>query len=143
MIGITWLNYNTVFKYIENITAKIIWLNLAFLFVLSLVPLPTKALCQDFYTKESHIFYGIVLTCVSIVYTLMQYTANPNIVHLSKAEIKKLNAKNWLSIILYAISIPLSMLSICFSTTIFILMPILYFLPERKLIDRLPLNHNK
>ena len=93
VIGITWLNYNTVFKYIENITAKIIWLNLAFLFVLSLVPLPTQALCEDFHTTESHMFYGIVLTCVSIVYMLMQYVANPNLIHLSKAEIKKLNTR--------------------------------------------------
>jgi len=138
VIGITWLNYNTLFKYIENITARIIWLNLAFLFVLSLVPLPTQALCKDFHTKESHMFYGIILTCVSIVYTLMQYAANPNIIHLSKSEIKQLNTKNWMSIILYAISVPLSILSIYFSTMIFILMPILYFLPERKLINATP-----
>jgi len=143
VIGITWLNYNTLFKYIENITAKIIWLNLAFLFVLSLVPLPTQTLCEDYYTKESHMFYGIVLTCVSIVYMLMQYVANPNIIHLSKAEIKRLNTKNWLAIILYAISVPLSMLSIYFSTAIFILMPILYFLPERKLLSDLPTRVNK
>jgi len=143
VIGITWLNYNTLFKYIENITAKIIWLNLAFLFVLSLVPLPTQALCEDFHTKESHMFYGVVLACVSIIYTLMQYAVNPNIIHLSKSEIKQLNMKNWLAIILYAISIPLSILSIYFSAAIFILMPILYFLPERKLINTLPIKHNK
>jgi len=105
--------------------------------------LPTQALCEDFHTKESHMFYGVVLACVSIIYTLMQYAVNPNIIHLSKSEIKQLNMKNWLAIILYAISIPLSILSIYFSAAIFILMPILYFLPERKLINTLPIKHNK
>ena len=90
VIGITWINYNTVFKHIEQINAKIIWFNLGFLFMLSLVPLPTQALGENFYTKESHMFYGIILTCVSLFYTLTQYAANPYMSTLSKPEMRRL-----------------------------------------------------
>jgi uncharacterized membrane protein len=135
VIGITWINYNLFFKYIEQITTKIIWLNLGFLFMLSLVPLPTEALGNDFYTKESHMFYGTILAAVALLYTLMQYAANPYISHLSKAELKHMNEKNWFSVVLYGLSVPLSLISIYLSTAIFIAMPVMYFLPERKLIS--------
>ena len=39
-------------------------------------------------------------------------------------------AKNWLAALLYATSVPLAYASLWFSTTIFILIPILYFLPS-------------
>jgi uncharacterized membrane protein len=133
VIGITWLNYNLFFKYVEKLTPKIIWTNFSFLFLLSLVPLPTQALGEDFYTPASHMFYGAILGAVALTYTLLQYSANPNMEHLSRAEIKTMNLKNWFATFMYAASIPLSMLSTYLSTTIFILLPAMYFLPERKL----------
>jgi len=126
VIAITWLNYNTFFKYIEHITTKTIWLNLLFLFFLSLVPLPTEALGNNFFVKQSHMFYGAILTAVSLVYTLMQYAANPYISHLSKTELSYLNKKNWFATILYGLSVPLSLISIYLSTAIFILLPVLF-----------------
>jgi len=136
VIGITWLNYSTFFKYIEQLTTKIIWLNLGFLFMLSLVPLPTQALGVDFYSRESHMFYGIILATVALFYTLMQYAANPYITHLTKPELDHLNKKNWVAVIFYALSVPLSLISIYLSTAIFILLPAMYFIPERKLIQK-------
>jgi hypothetical protein len=64
----------------------------------------------------------------------MQYTANPSIAALTKAELARLNKKNWLAVVLYALSIPLSLVHIYLSTTIFILLPVLYFLPSKKLL---------
>jgi len=135
VIGITWLNYNSFFKYIDKITTRIIWLNLAFLFMLSLIPLPTQALGEAFFVKESHIFYGIILTSVAIVYSLMYKSASHYLNHLSKADIKAINRKNWIAVVLYASSIPLSFISIYLSTLIFIMMPAIYFIPSMKLVD--------
>jgi len=136
VIGITWLNYNLFFKYVEKLTPKIIWINFAFLFLLSLVPLPTQALGEDFYTPASHMFYGAILGSVALTYTLLQYSANSHMEHLSSAEIKTMNLKNWFATFMYAASIPLSMVSIYLSTAIFILLPVMYFLPERKLAGK-------
>ena len=133
VIAITWLNYNSFFKYIGTVTTKIIWLNLLFLFLLSLVPLPTQALVEDFTVPESHMFYGVILTAVALSYTLMQHAANPTITHLTPQEIRAINRKNWAATILYALSIPFSLVSIYLSAFIFIFMPIIYFLPSRKL----------
>jgi len=132
-IGITWLNYSTFFKYIEKLNARIIWLNLSFLFLLSLIPLATQSLGEDFRTPASHIFYGVILGSVSLMYTLLQHSVNPFITHLSKAEINRMNRKNWITILLYFVCAPLSFVSVYLSTAIFILLPATYFLPERKL----------
>ncbi|MDB5134212.1 MAG: hypothetical protein JWP37_815 [Mucilaginibacter sp.] len=135
VIGITWLNYNTFFKYIDKITPRIIWINMAFLFLLSLIPLPTQALGEAFFLKESHIFYGVILTAVAASYSLMYKAATRYIGHLSKAEIKILNRKNWMAVGFYALSIPLSLVSIYLSTAVFIIMPAIYFIPSKKLIE--------
>jgi uncharacterized membrane protein len=134
VIGITWINYSIAFKYIEKLTTRIIWLNLSFLFCLSLVPLPTQAMGEDFFVPRSHIFYGIILTLVALIFSLLQQEANEFILHLSKQEIALINRKNYLATSLYAISIPLSQVSIYLSTFIFILLPVLYFIPSKKLI---------
>jgi uncharacterized membrane protein len=127
-IGITWVNYNSFFQYIDQINPRIIWLNLAFLFVLSLVPLPTQSMGVDFFEKGSHVFYGAIFTGVALLYSLLQREANKYITHLSKSEILKINRKSWLATLLYALSIPLSQISIYLSTAIFILLPVLYFM---------------
>lgn len=138
VIGITWINYSLIFKYIEKLTTMIIWLNFAFLFFLSLVPLPTQALGEDFFVKDSHMFYGFILTAVSLIFSLLQKESNKFIKHLTKSEIGLVNRKNYIATALYALSIPLSQISIYLSTFIFVLLPVLYFIPSRKLagIDR-------
>jgi uncharacterized membrane protein len=133
VIGITWLNYHATFKHIEKLTPRIIWLNMIFLFLLSLVPLPTQALGQDFLLKNSHVLYASVLTAVSFVFCLLQIESNQYIRYLSHAEIRFINRKNWIATILYALAIPLSQISIFLSTFVFILMPVLYFIPSAKL----------
>lgn len=135
VIGITWLNYNTFFKYVDKITTRIIWLNLSFLFMLSLVPLPTQALGEAFFVKESHMFYGIILALVATSYSLMYKSASHYLTHLSKAEIKIINRKNWMAVGCYVLSVPLSLVSIYLSTAIFIIMPAIYFIPSRKLVE--------
>ena len=132
VIGITWLNYSTAFKYIEKLTTKIIWLNLLFLFLLSLVPLPTQALGENFFEKESHMFYGIILSSVSTVFSLLQLEAFKGMTHLAQKDINTLNRKNWIGTGLYVLSIPLCLVSIYLSTFIFVLLPVMYFIPSGK-----------
>jgi len=135
-IGITWINYSSFFKYVEKLNTRIIWFNLAFLFMLSLIPLATQSLGEDFSMPASHMFYGIILGSVSFMYTVLQYSANPFITHLSKTEIKNMNRKNRVTTLLYFTSVPLSLISIYLSTAIFILLPATYFLPDRKLVQK-------
>jgi uncharacterized membrane protein len=133
VIAITWLNHHNMFLPTDKITTKIIWINFGLLFTLSLVPLATGPLGEHFHKRESHIFYGAVLTAVSLFYTLLQNSVNTILIHVNDKDKKHINKTNWLATTLYALSIPLSFLSIYISTIIFIMFPIIYFIPSKRL----------
>ncbi len=133
MVAIVWLNLRIILMPLEVVDNKIIWLDLSLLFTISLIPLPTEALGEQFEQKLSHVFFGVVMMAVAIVYAALHQLITKRAATLNdKCKTVSL-AKNWLAIFLYGISIPLSYVSLWSSTAIFILIPILYFLPSHYL----------
>lgn len=135
VLAVMWLNHHHLFKAIQQVSPKIVWLNFLLLFFMTLIPLPTKTLGQNFFDVSSHIFYGAILTCNSIAFSLLQYQVNKLSEHISQKDKKSINRKNWFAVVLYGLSIPFSFLNIYFSLFIFILIPAMYFLPSAKLRD--------
>ena len=133
VLAVMWLNHHHIFIGIEKITPKIVWINFLLLFFMSLIPLPTKALGQNIFSISSNIFYGIVLSCNSIVYTLLQHQVNNTAKHLSVKTRQIINRKNIFAALLYCLSIPLSLLSIYISLSIFVMIPAMYFIPSAKI----------
>jgi uncharacterized membrane protein len=129
-IAITWLNHNKMFLVAEKITNQIIWANFLLLFFMSLMPLGTQNLGENFYNPKSHMLYGAILAGVSFAYTLLQLKINKSGIHIRDK--KNINRMNWLTTLLYGLSIPLSMLSIYLSTLIFLIFPVIYFLNSGK-----------
>lgn len=133
VIAIYWLNHNAMFDQLHKVNAKIIWLNFLLLFLMSLIPLPTEALGANFYSHESHIFYGLIMTLTAAVYSTLQMVVNHDLTHIPEKNRKEVNRLNWICTLLYAISIPLSYISIYIPTAIFIIIPLVYFIPSKKL----------
>jgi uncharacterized membrane protein len=129
-IAITWLNHNKMFLATEKITSPIIWANFFLLFFMSLMPLATQNPGENFYKPKSHMLYGAILAGVSFAYTLLQLNINKPAINIRDK--KYINIMNWLTTILYGLSIPLSMISIYFSTLIFLIIPVIYFLSSGK-----------
>jgi uncharacterized membrane protein len=130
MVAIVWLNLRIILMPLEVVDNKIIWLDLILLFVISLIPLPTEALGEQFEQKLSHVFFGTVMMALAIVYGLLHLLITRRAATLNEMCKTVSLGKNWLAALLYAISIPLAYVSLWFSTAIFILIPILYFLPS-------------
>jgi len=82
-------------------------------------------------------FYGAVLTLVSLTYTLLQFNLNRLLKSINDKDKRRINKINWLATILYALSIPLSFISIYLSTVIFIMFPVIYFIPSKRLVKDL------
>jgi Na+/proline symporter len=77
-------------------------------------------------------FYGAIMASVALPYTLLQANIYKLLSGRNNKERNRLNMLNWTATILYLLSIPLSLLSIYFSSAIFIIFPIVYFfLPQR------------
>lgn len=127
VISITWINHHIMFLHIGTITKKMIWINLAMLFSMSFIPLATGHLGEHFFQKESHMLYGAVMASVALPYTLLQLNVNKNISSEGKEGRNSINRLNWIATMLYILSIPLSLVSIYLSTSIYLLFPIVYF----------------
>ncbi|MBS1689089.1 MAG: DUF1211 domain-containing protein [Bacteroidetes bacterium] len=136
VIAIYWLNYHHIFVPVEHVSIRITWINFMLLFMMSLIPLPTKALGENFFSKDAHLFYGIVLTLTAVFYSTLQSEVNKYTELLSDDERHKINKLNWTSTFVYGLSIPFSFVSIYLSTFLFILLPAIFFIPTRILRNK-------
>jgi len=133
IIAITWLNHHIMFLNIEKINTRIVWINFAMLFSMSLIPLATSHLGEYFFQKESHMLYGAIMTSVALPYTILQLNVNKMLPNIERKQKRRINSLNWVATALYGLSIPLSLISIYISTTIYIIFPIVYFILPKKL----------
>jgi uncharacterized membrane protein len=136
VLAVMWINHHHIFIGIEKVSTKVVWTNFLLLFFMSLIPLPTKALGENFNLISSHIFYGIVLASNSVAFTLLQAQVIKTASHLSLRDRQVVNRKNWFAVALYGLSVPLSFLSVYASLAIFILIPSMYFLPSKRLREK-------
>lgn len=140
IIGIMWLNHHHMFHLADKVNEKLLWLNLHFLFWLSLIPFPTSMISGNPFLPESTAFYGLVLFMVSFSFSMMRgYAVKNNLMHkgegkLIQRQIAKVNKrarlKNFIGMTAYFISIPLAYLSVYASFACFVIPPVLFFIPD-------------
>ncbi|MBS1553414.1 MAG: DUF1211 domain-containing protein [Bacteroidetes bacterium] len=135
IIAIIWLNHYHLLTNAAQLSTKQIWINYMLLFCISLIPLPTRELGEHFGNPNSHALYGVVLGLTSVFYSLFHWAIDDSIKHIHKTERKKFSIKNWSSVVLYFSASIFSYLSVYVSASIFILIPMLYFIPSRKILS--------
>jgi uncharacterized membrane protein len=69
-IGIMWINHHALFKNVQHVTLGIMLTNLLLLCFISFLPFPTEVLARYGITNVAIVYYGIVMTLISIGYTL-------------------------------------------------------------------------
>jgi len=131
-----WVNHHHLIHAVRMVTARLLWSNLNLLFWMSLVPFVTDFLGKNYRQPMAVALYGLNLAlCGSAFYILRtelvrQDSSDGNLLdyHLG------MQRKNAFSTALYAASVPLAYVSIYASFFIFVLIPAMYFLPEKKLV---------
>lgn len=72
IIGIMWLNHHTVFDHFERVDRNVVYLNLALLATVVLIPYPTQvfgeALQRGEGAKVAAVFYSIVMTLNAVAW---------------------------------------------------------------------------
>lgn len=105
------------------------------LFWMSLVPFVTDFLGKNYHEPMAVALYGLDLTLCSTGF----YFLRGELIRQSGSDSEmieyheRIQRKNALSGVLYLFSVPLAYLSVHASFFIFVLIPALYFLPEKKL----------
>jgi uncharacterized membrane protein len=72
IIGIYWLNHHHIFQTVKHINGKIIWVNMGFLFTLSLIPISTSWMGQNHFAKLPVVVYTINLLICGFTANLLQ-----------------------------------------------------------------------
>lgn len=131
-IVILWLNHHNMFKGVEMIDFKTIWINFWLLFSASLIPLATRVLNESFFDRKNHIFFGAIMTAAFFFYSLLEERAIKLSNNNHASFVRKMN---WSATLLIFLSIPLSFISIYISAIIFVSLPLTYFLLPHKYVE--------
>ena len=137
-LGIYWNNHHHMFQAVENVNGKVLWANLHLLFWLSLVPFVTGWMGENHFAPLPTAAYGAVLLLAGVAYAILQ-----NILvgiegprsDLAKAVGK--DPKEWISVSLYALAVPLAFLSTWISGAIYVFVAIMWLIPDPRIEARI------
>jgi uncharacterized membrane protein len=135
--AIMWVNHHHLMHHARHASAALLWSNNALLFCMSLIPFATAWLGQNPGAPLPVALYGGVLASAAYAFTLLRWVVNHQ--HECDGELREYNdrmlRKSFYSSTLYASTIALAFVHIYVAYAIFILIPVIYFLPERKLAE--------
>lgn len=133
-MGIYWNNHHHLLHTVNKLTAGILWSNLHLLFWLSLTPFASGWVGESHFSPWSMAFYGFVLLMSAIAYYILQNrilaTQGKNSA-LARAIGK--DAKGKISPLLYLTAIPCSFVSVWIPGAIYILVAIIWLIPDRRI----------
>ena len=137
VVAIMWVNHHHMMHRAKRASARLLWSNNILLFWMSLIPFATRYIGLYPRAPFAIALYGLVLTLCAASFTLLRYVMNLHRVNDPEMAVYHLRMlrKNAYSTALYAISVLLAYVSVYASFAIFVLIPLLYFLPERKLAE--------
>ncbi len=136
-IGIYWNNHHHMLHAAKRVSGGVLWANLHLLFWLSLLPFVTGWMGENSFGPVPTALYGAVLMMAGIAYWILAHAlvaveGEESI--LGKAIGK--DRKGVLSVVLYAIAIPLAFFFRGASQSIYILVALIWLIPDRR-IERL------
>ena len=136
-VGIYWNNHHHMLHSTKRISGGILWANLHLLFWLSLFPFATGWMGENHLTSAPTAAYGCVLLMAAIAYWILQRAiiAHQGAGSLLAAAIGN-DWKGKLSPALYLAAIPLAFLSPWIANGLYVLVALLWFVPDRR-IERL------
>ncbi|WPR73044.1 TMEM175 family protein [Flavobacterium sp. NG2] len=135
-IGIYWNNHHHLFQASKSVNGKVLWLNMHLLFWLSLIPFTTSWIGEQHFSAVPMSVYGFVLVMCAIAYfalqnKLIQLHGTDSVL---KSAIKD-DKKGKISLICYAVAIPLAFVAPWISGMLYIAVALLWIVPDKRIED--------
>lgn len=133
-LGIYWSNHHHLFQAVKHVKGGVLWANLHLLFWLSLTPFVTAWMGENNFTELPVACYGVVLLFSAIAYFILVQALLA--VHgrdslLATALGKDFKGK--ISVVIYLIAIPLAFINPLFSCSIYVLVAIMWLIPDKRI----------
>jgi uncharacterized membrane protein len=137
VVAILWVNHHHLVHTATRTTGRILWFNNNLLFWLSLVPFTTAYMGENHLAPLAVSLYGFSLFCCGVAFDLLrrqiarQTAGDPALREIHRRS----STRNAITASLYLLAVALAWVSVWLSVAIYVLVPVLYFMPGR--IDRL------
>ncbi len=140
VVAIMWVNHHHFLHTAKRPDAPLLWANNNLLFWMSLIPFATAYMGRNHGASLPVALYGVVLALTSSAFLLLQIVLSKhNIGEPTRhAQYRQLHRKSVLAVTLYLISVGSAFFSVYVSFVIFGLIPLLYFVPDRRLHEPSP-----
>ena len=133
-IGIYWNNHHHMLHFVQHINGKILWLNNHLLFWLSLIPFATGWMGENHFSTWPVVVYGIILMMAGIAYYILEKAlTNNNISNDRLAKAIGNDNKGKLSVIIYAVAIPLSFIHPYIGCILYIAVAMIWLMPDKRI----------
>ena len=133
-VGIYWNNHHHLFHVIKHVDGRVLWANLHLLFWLSLIPFATSWMGENHFSTWPTVLYGVILLMSGVAYELMTRSlrhANPDAALAGHAAAK--SCKGMISVLIYIGAIPLAFFNVLLADAMFVLVAIMWFIPDRRI----------
>lgn len=133
-VGIYWNNHHHMLHTVNKVNGKILWANLHLLFWLSLIPFSTSWIGENHLAKFPTMLYGIVLFMSGLAFFILQkqiIKLEGEFSLLAKAIGSEYREK--LSIAFYLIAIGFAYFYPIVSLTIYVIVALIWFIPDKRI----------
>ncbi len=133
-VAIYWVNHHHLVHTVKRVNAAIIWANIHLLFWLSLVPFATGWMGVNNFDRITVAVYGVLLILCGLAYQVLSRAIKKT--HKEETELTKAlekgNVKGWLSVFLYALSIPTALyVHPLISAALFAIVSVMWIIPSK------------
>lgn len=135
VVAIMWVNHHHLIHAVLEVNARFLWSNMNLLFWMSLTPFVTDFMGRNPRAPFPVSLYGVSLAMCGFAFWILRIELARQ--HRSDPEMSeyhsRVQVKNLFSAFLYLSAAGLAHVSVYISYFIYVLIPALYFLPEKKL----------
>jgi uncharacterized membrane protein len=132
-VGIYWNNHHHLLRAAERISGAAMWANLFLLFWLSLIPVVTEWLRDEYRHALPAAAYGVVALAAGFAYAiLVRALIRANGRDSALAEAIGSDIKGYASLVLYATGVGLAFVSPWISYTFYVAVSVMWFVPDRR-----------
>jgi uncharacterized membrane protein len=133
-IGIYWTNHHHLLYAVDHVNGRVLWANLHLLFWLSLVPFVTAWMGENHFQRVPVAIYGMVLLAASIAYRIL--TRSLISLHGRTSTLATAVGKDFkgqVSTAIYVAGIPLALLQWWLGFSLYVLVAIMWLIPDRRI----------
>ena len=137
-VGIYWNNHHHLLQATKHVSGGILWANLHLLFWVSLTPFVTAWMGENHFASWPVALYGVVFLFAGIAYFLLTQAliAHEGTDSTLAASIGS-DSKGKLSIMVYAVAIPLAFVSAWLACGLYVLVAVMWLVPDRRMAKSL------